>query len=186
MCEVRPKSCRSERRVRFIFTCHRCLINRRHFPHDLWGVQRTARSCFILLTILPSQTSPSTQSVHLIGSWDNFSKHYPMERDIRRARGQWRGCYSFEDIICDGDGGSSPKRSGGLKMGSTYYYYVCFFYPKRKQSLTFLYSMSWTTALSILTSRYHTQHPVLTYPASPSIRSLSQLKFNLYVTAVHP
>lgn len=69
------------------------------------------------------QTSPSIQSVHLIGSWDNFSKHYPMERDIRRARGQWRGCYAFEDIICDGDGGSSPKRTGGLKMGSTYYYY---------------------------------------------------------------
>ncbi|CZR54515.1 uncharacterized protein PAC_04399 [Phialocephala subalpina] len=46
-----------------------------------------------------------------------------MERDIRRARGQWRGCYAFEDIICDGDGGSSPKRTGGLKMGSTYYYY---------------------------------------------------------------
>ncbi|KAG4430987.1 hypothetical protein IFR05_013531 [Cadophora sp. M221] len=46
-----------------------------------------------------------------------------MERDIRRSRSQWRGCYAFEDIICDGDGGSSPKRTGGLKMGSTYYYY---------------------------------------------------------------
>ncbi|PMD66505.1 uncharacterized protein K444DRAFT_517327 [Hyaloscypha bicolor E] len=46
-----------------------------------------------------------------------------MERDVRRSRSQWRGCYSFEDIICDGDGGSSPKRTGGLKMGSTYYYY---------------------------------------------------------------
>jgi hypothetical protein len=49
-----------------------------------------------------------------------------MERDVRRSRAQWRGCYSFEDIICDGDGGSSPKRTGGLKMGSTYYYYVCY------------------------------------------------------------
>ena len=48
-----------------------------------------------------------------------------MERDVKRSRGQWRGCYTFEDIICDGDGGSSPKRTGGLKMGSTYYYYVC-------------------------------------------------------------
>ncbi|PVH86912.1 hypothetical protein DL98DRAFT_526225 [Cadophora sp. DSE1049] len=46
-----------------------------------------------------------------------------MERDIRRSRTQWRGCYAFEDIICDGDGQSSPKRTGGLKMGSTYYYY---------------------------------------------------------------
>ncbi|KAK5654177.1 hypothetical protein OQA88_7608 [Cercophora sp. LCS_1] len=47
-----------------------------------------------------------------------------MERDVRRDRGQWRGCYSFKDIICDGDGGSVPKRNGGLKMGQTYYYYV--------------------------------------------------------------
>lgn len=47
-----------------------------------------------------------------------------MERDIKRSRGQWRGCYAFEDIICDGDGRSSSKRTGGLKMGSTYYYYV--------------------------------------------------------------
>lgn len=47
-----------------------------------------------------------------------------MQRDIRRDRGQWRGCYSFKDIICDGDGGSSPRRDGGLKMGETYYFYV--------------------------------------------------------------
>jgi hypothetical protein len=46
-----------------------------------------------------------------------------MERDVRRASGQWRGCSAFEGIICDGDG-SRPKRSGGLKMGQTYYYYV--------------------------------------------------------------
>jgi hypothetical protein len=46
-----------------------------------------------------------------------------MERDTRRDRGQWRGCYSFKDIICDGDSGSVPKRNGGLKMGATYYYY---------------------------------------------------------------
>ncbi|KAK3942441.1 hypothetical protein QBC46DRAFT_339646 [Diplogelasinospora grovesii] len=46
-----------------------------------------------------------------------------MERDIRRDRGQWRGCYSFKDIICDGDAGSTPPRDGGLKMGHTYYFY---------------------------------------------------------------
>ncbi|CAM1510347.1 Fc.00g006820.m01.CDS01 [Cosmosporella sp. VM-42] len=68
-----------------------------------------------------------------------------MERDIRRGRGQWRGCYAFRDIICDsiddrddasgsGLGSSSSsfgtpknnvsyKRNGGLKMGHTYYYY---------------------------------------------------------------
>ncbi|CAG8982769.1 hypothetical protein HYALB_00001050, partial [Hymenoscyphus albidus] len=69
------------------------------------------------------QTSPYTQSVHLIGSWDNFSKHYTMEHDTKRARGQWRGCYAFTDIICDGDGANGSKRTGGLKMGATYYYY---------------------------------------------------------------
>ncbi|KAF7546517.1 hypothetical protein G7046_g9278 [Stylonectria norvegica] len=62
-----------------------------------------------------------------------------MERDIRRGRGQWRGCYAFRDIICDDASASasasqpfgtqpsgtqpSYKRSGGLKMGHTYYYY---------------------------------------------------------------
>lgn len=47
-----------------------------------------------------------------------------MERDSRRDRGQWRGCYSFKDIVCDGDAHGKPKRNGGLKMGHTYYYYV--------------------------------------------------------------
>ncbi|KAB5557939.1 hypothetical protein GE09DRAFT_1221078 [Coniochaeta sp. 2T2.1] len=46
-----------------------------------------------------------------------------MERDTRRNRGQWRGCHSFNNIICDGDNGYSPSRDGGLKMGETYYYY---------------------------------------------------------------
>lgn len=69
------------------------------------------------------QTSKSTHSVDLIGSWDNFTKHYHMEPDSKQARGQWRGCHQFEDIICDGDGLSGTKRTGGLKMGSKYYYY---------------------------------------------------------------
>ncbi|KAI4866375.1 hypothetical protein F4820DRAFT_457581 [Hypoxylon rubiginosum] len=46
-----------------------------------------------------------------------------MERDTRRHRSQWRGCHTFNDIICDGDQAGNPKRSGGLKMGQTYYYY---------------------------------------------------------------
>lgn len=45
-----------------------------------------------------------------------------MERDTRRSPGQWRGCYAFEDI-CDGGDNTAPRK-GGLKMGSTYYYYV--------------------------------------------------------------
>jgi hypothetical protein len=48
-----------------------------------------------------------------------------MEKDVRRGRDQWRGCWAFKDIICDGDGARSPKRNGGLKMGHSYWYYVC-------------------------------------------------------------
>ncbi|KAK2031889.1 hypothetical protein LX32DRAFT_584026 [Colletotrichum zoysiae] len=47
-----------------------------------------------------------------------------MERDIRRDRGQWRGCYAFKDIVLDDEPGAKiTKRNGGLKMGHTYYYY---------------------------------------------------------------
>ncbi|TPX18545.1 uncharacterized protein E0L32_011583 [Thyridium curvatum] len=69
------------------------------------------------------QTHPSINSVHLVGSWDNFSKPYLMERDSRRSRGQWRGCYTFKDIMCDGHDSTIAKRDGGLKMGETYYFY---------------------------------------------------------------
>ena len=64
------------------------------------------------------------RSVRLIGSWDNFSTSYPMERDSRRDRGQWKGCYAFSNITCDDDSGVGPARDGGLKMGNTYHYYV--------------------------------------------------------------
>lgn len=48
-----------------------------------------------------------------------------MERDKRTGAGHWRGCHTFTDIICDGDSQNmSPGRSGGLKMGGTYWYYV--------------------------------------------------------------
>ncbi|KAK3322462.1 hypothetical protein B0H66DRAFT_554427 [Apodospora peruviana] len=69
------------------------------------------------------QTHPSVNTVHLVGSWDNFSRAHTMERDVRRNGGQWRGCHSFKDITCDGDVGSTPRRDGGLKMGHMYYYY---------------------------------------------------------------
>ncbi|KAK8019164.1 hypothetical protein PG990_004302 [Apiospora arundinis] len=70
------------------------------------------------------RTHQSIQSVLLFGSWDNFANPYKMERDARRSRGQWRGCHTFQDIVCDGDQSFiSPKRTGGLRMGQTYYYY---------------------------------------------------------------
>ncbi|KAJ6787666.1 hypothetical protein PWT90_09569 [Aphanocladium album] len=70
-----------------------------------------------------SETDPSVVTIQLIGSWDNFSACYPMERDVRRGRGHWRGCHSLQDHVCDG-AGSRYKMHTGLAMGRTYYYYL--------------------------------------------------------------
>ncbi|KIW70106.1 hypothetical protein PV04_02412 [Phialophora macrospora] len=70
------------------------------------------------------RTPPSTRSVQLYGSWDNFSTPYPMQRDSRTGPEHWSGCHSFSNIICDGDiAGNNTPREGGLKMGGTYWYY---------------------------------------------------------------
>ncbi|EFW18785.1 hypothetical protein D8B26_005596 [Coccidioides posadasii str. Silveira] len=70
------------------------------------------------------RTPPNTSSVKLLGSWDNFSKEYTMERDTRIGADHWRGCHVFTNIICDGNlTATQPGRDGGLKMGGTYWYY---------------------------------------------------------------
>lgn len=44
---------------------------------------------------------------------------------MRVGPGQWRGCHIFTDIIGDGPPGDRTQwRTGGLKMGATYWYYV--------------------------------------------------------------
>ncbi|KAL3467492.1 hypothetical protein BJX64DRAFT_143555 [Aspergillus heterothallicus] len=69
-------------------------------------------------------TAPHVRSVKLLGSWDNFSKPYVMERDKRVGAGHWRGCHTFSNIVCDGQPNNIiPARTGGLKMGGTYWYY---------------------------------------------------------------
>ncbi|KAL2822320.1 hypothetical protein BDW59DRAFT_149475 [Aspergillus cavernicola] len=68
-------------------------------------------------------TSPHIRSVKLLGSWDNFSKPYVMEWDKRVGAGHWRGCHTFTNITCDGLPSNMVSRSGGLKMGGTYWYY---------------------------------------------------------------
>ncbi|PYI26871.1 hypothetical protein BP00DRAFT_46139 [Aspergillus indologenus CBS 114.80] len=69
-------------------------------------------------------TNPQVKSVKLLGSWDNFSRPYLMERDRRVGPGQWKGCHTFANIVCDGSPAHMiPARSGGLKMGGTYWYY---------------------------------------------------------------
>ncbi|KAK9848814.1 hypothetical protein MYU51_015367 [Penicillium brevicompactum] len=67
-------------------------------------------------------TKPEVRSVKLLGSWDNFSKKYVMERDSRVGPGHWRGCHTFTDMLGDGPD-KTEWRTGGLKMGSTYWYY---------------------------------------------------------------
>ncbi|KAH9872482.1 hypothetical protein IAQ61_005318 [Plenodomus lingam] len=68
---------------------------------------------------------PSAQrSIALLGSWDNFSRPYPLKLDARRGCNIWKGCFTFSDIICDGDlEEQSTRRDGLLKMGGTYWYY---------------------------------------------------------------
>ncbi|KAJ5774955.1 hypothetical protein N7457_009851 [Penicillium paradoxum] len=67
-------------------------------------------------------TKPEVRSVKLLGSWDNFSKQYVMERDKRVGSGHWRGCHTFTDMMGDGPD-KTQWRTGGLKMGGTYWYY---------------------------------------------------------------
>ncbi|KAJ5816079.1 hypothetical protein N7447_008312 [Penicillium robsamsonii] len=67
-------------------------------------------------------TKPEIRSVKLLGSWDNFSKQYVMEKDKRVGPGHWRGCHTFTDMIGDGPD-KTQWRTGGLKMGATYWYY---------------------------------------------------------------
>ena len=66
----------------------------------------------------------STRSLDLYGSWDNFAKPYPMSKDLQVGSSYWSGCFNFSNIICDGNPSHNMKsRSGGLKMGGTYWYH---------------------------------------------------------------
>ncbi|KAH7128405.1 hypothetical protein B0J11DRAFT_504879 [Dendryphion nanum] len=66
----------------------------------------------------------AARTVELLGSWDNFSTPYHLKPDSRRGHRTWTGCFSFADIICDGDlSNLGEKRSGSLLMGGTYWYY---------------------------------------------------------------
>ncbi|KAF2466322.1 uncharacterized protein BDR25DRAFT_328053 [Lindgomyces ingoldianus] len=66
----------------------------------------------------------ASRTIELLGSWDNFSRAYHLKRDQRRGLNIWSGCFTFEDIFCDGDlSNLGRKRNGALKMGGTYWYY---------------------------------------------------------------
>ncbi|PNS15185.1 Eukaryotic translation initiation factor 4E-1 [Sphaceloma murrayae] len=64
------------------------------------------------------------QTVELYGSWDNFSRPWPLHRDAHRGRGHWTACHTFENIIFDGIRPEwSKPRNGPLKQGGRYWYF---------------------------------------------------------------
>ncbi|KAI4129592.1 MAG: hypothetical protein LQ338_002166 [Usnochroma carphineum] len=76
-----------------------------------------------LMTFRP-RLPPSIRTVDLLGSWDNFQEAYPLQKDRQAGPGQWRGCHSFKNIVCDGRYVDTlGSRNGGLKMGGTYWYF---------------------------------------------------------------
>jgi hypothetical protein len=71
------------------------------------------------------KASPHTRTVDLVGSWDNFTKPYALERDRVKGKEFWKGCHRIDHITCDGTTALKDNpRTEGLKMGERYWYYV--------------------------------------------------------------
>lgn len=69
-------------------------------------------------------SSLNTSSVELLGSWDNFTVPYSMQKDPRRGKQMWTGCFRFDHIVFDGLSHSfSPPRDGCLQQGGRYWYF---------------------------------------------------------------
>jgi len=60
--------------------------------------------CFTL------RTTPHVNTVHLLGSWDNYVGQLPMSRDPTKSAGGWVGTFRFQP--------------GTLTPGQRYWYYV--------------------------------------------------------------
>jgi hypothetical protein len=76
-------------------------------------------------SLLLSDCPVPALTVELLGSWDNFTRPYQLKRDSRRSPDTWTGCFTFHNIVCDGDlSDTSNKREGALKQAGTYWYYV--------------------------------------------------------------
>src|SRR5690349_10951329 len=61
------------------------------------------------------RTSPNVRTVHLLGSWDNYSKQLPLSsvsptKDPSAKPGSWRGTFRFQG-------------THALKLGQRYWYY---------------------------------------------------------------
>lgn len=56
------------------------------------------------------RTSSSVKTVHLVGSWDNYSRQLPLSKDPSKP-GAWTGKFRFQTSV--------------LQLGGRYWYYVC-------------------------------------------------------------
>ena len=56
-------------------------------------------------------TSTKIKTVHLLGSWDNYSGQLPMSKASSSKPGKWKGTFRFS--------------SSSMKPGKRYWYYVC-------------------------------------------------------------
>lgn len=63
------------------------------------------------------RTSPNVKTVHLVGSWDNYSREAPLSCDHSKP-GAWTGKFRFQSSM--------------LKSGGRYWYYVSFLEEKRQ------------------------------------------------------
>lgn len=58
------------------------------------------------------RTSSTVKTVHLLGSWDNYSGQLPLAKDKSSSKaGAWKGTFRFQGAT--------------LQAGQRYWYYVC-------------------------------------------------------------
>jgi hypothetical protein len=83
------------------------------------------------------RTSSNVKTVHLLGSWDNYSRQIPLSRDDSKP-GSWVGKFRFQTSM--------------LKLGGRYWYYVsirrCWMHKERR--LNDWSSILWMDTMSLM------------------------------------
>ncbi|KAK2795954.1 hypothetical protein FQN50_009659 [Emmonsiellopsis sp. PD_5] len=95
------------------------------------------------------RTSPNVKTIHLLGSWDNYTGQLPLSQDASAKPGSWKGTFRFQ--------GSS------LNLGQRYWYYVSRIVPE--------YTISTSTYITIqyIMDGYHVSHdPTAQYTVEPT------------------
>ncbi|PGH11194.1 hypothetical protein AJ79_05036 [Helicocarpus griseus UAMH5409] len=55
------------------------------------------------------RTSPNVKTIHLLGSWDNYTGQLPLSQDVSNKAGSWKGTFRFQ--------------GNSLQLGQRYWYY---------------------------------------------------------------